>query len=484
MRKISITTICRAGAYALSVLAWAALSSGSAFAKNNCESKAAAVNPAIAANSGIGGTGLYDGGIGGTGKPESGIGGTGSTADKGGIGGTGIIGVITGFASICVNGIEVHYNDHTPILVDGRISTIRELAVGQLVAARAAGIGYELTASNIAVIHAAVGPVSSVNPETGEMRVLDQTIHIGASADNDRFASLQAGDWVRVSGHRLTSGVIVASRIESTEPLTEARISGYVVQLDEHGFSINGTRIRYDVHSEPIHVSQGMEVQVAGYWDGAYLHARHILIEPIRQSLGSVEHVVIEGYVHNRDNRELNLSNRVVVLDSGANIGGLAMDDFKVDQRVQISGRVGADQRITPDRVEVINAASAPTFERIDREQVDTGGKIEMKKEIDRDPDDKTSAGKDENKTDPQNPETQVDSITSLPGMDRDSIDAKSGDKPETPDATESNLFDRMNDHRDLVRDIDDRRDFQREVEIPDNVRDFGGHHDRLFMDR
>jgi hypothetical protein len=66
---------------------------------------------------GLGGTGARaDGGIGGTGsRAQDGVGGTGSKAD-GGIGGTGaraegdvgLLGVITGFASICVNGVEVH----------------------------------------------------------------------------------------------------------------------------------------------------------------------------------------------------------------------------------------------------------------------------------------------------------------------------------------------------------------------------------------
>lgn len=72
-------------------------------------------------NSGIGGTGNQKDGIGGTGQQaHDGIGGTGISADSGiggtgqqaqeGIGGTGIIGVITGFASVCVNGLEILYD--------------------------------------------------------------------------------------------------------------------------------------------------------------------------------------------------------------------------------------------------------------------------------------------------------------------------------------------------------------------------------------
>ncbi len=79
---------------------------------------------------GIGGTGIQErsSGIGGTGSAfkNGGIGGTGSAIEKGGIGGsgdkvkdgiggTGILGVITGFGSICVNRLEVHYSKETPV---------------------------------------------------------------------------------------------------------------------------------------------------------------------------------------------------------------------------------------------------------------------------------------------------------------------------------------------------------------------------------
>ena len=55
-------------------------------------------------------------------RDSGGIGGTGITAE-GGIGGTGapaatelgIIGVIDGFGSICVNGVEVDYDASTPV---------------------------------------------------------------------------------------------------------------------------------------------------------------------------------------------------------------------------------------------------------------------------------------------------------------------------------------------------------------------------------
>ncbi len=70
------------------------------------------------ADRGIGGTGaaagpaLADRGIGGTGAPAF-------LADRG-IGGTGIVAVITGFASICLGGIEVALEPGVPVLLEGK----------------------------------------------------------------------------------------------------------------------------------------------------------------------------------------------------------------------------------------------------------------------------------------------------------------------------------------------------------------------------
>ncbi len=77
-------------------------------------------------------------GIGGTGSPPSAITerGIGST---GGPSGTGIIGVITGFGSVFVDGFEVRYTPATPVTIDGSPASPAELRTGQVVAIDAAG---------------------------------------------------------------------------------------------------------------------------------------------------------------------------------------------------------------------------------------------------------------------------------------------------------------------------------------------------------
>jgi hypothetical protein len=378
-----LTAIYRSSLPILSFIALTFVCSVSAFAKNYCDNDTSTINPVILANSGIGGTGTTQSGIGGTGlrdgetsgagNLEGGIGGTGIVVNDGGIGGTGIIGIITGFASICVNGIELHYGNNTLVSVDGRLSTTRDLAVGQVIAARSLETGHQLTAQSIAIIHAAVGPISRVNTEMREMRLLGQIIQVDPSRDHGNFSNLETGDWVQVSGHRLSNGTIVASRIEIILPLAEARLNGHVTQIDAQGFEVNGTRINHDANLLPVGIAQGMEVLVAGHWDGVSLDARHIQTEPTRLSIGNVEHIVIEGYVHATTDKELNLSDRIIILDPSTQIAGDATGDLKLDQLIQISGRLDADQRISAERIELVQELPVQIQEMYERSQMDGG---------------------------------------------------------------------------------------------------------------
>lgn len=70
---------------------------------------------------------------------DRGIGGTGiqlasAEDDDRGIGGTGIVGVVTGFASICVNGLHVGYDPALPVAFGEVMAPPAALRVGQVVA--------------------------------------------------------------------------------------------------------------------------------------------------------------------------------------------------------------------------------------------------------------------------------------------------------------------------------------------------------------
>jgi len=83
---------------------------------------------------------------------SGGIGGTGILAQDGGIGGTGIVGTITGFGSVCVNGVEVHYDSAVAVTSNGLPSDAAQLAVGQVIAVEVGHAQKGLAAHSIAIL--------------------------------------------------------------------------------------------------------------------------------------------------------------------------------------------------------------------------------------------------------------------------------------------------------------------------------------------
>ncbi len=198
-----------------------------------------------------------------------GIGGTGITAD-GGIGGTGIqadtdlglIGIITGFGSICVNGIEVHYGPDTPVANDGAASSPASLALGQLVAVRATVTGGQARARDIQIVDAVVGRVTAFDAAANQLQIAGQRVQLAASTVLAAGAAPSglAGENVRVSGLWRADGSLAATRIAPAPAGTAPRVAaewphlgtprliveGYVGDVRPDGVRIGGLLFRAD----------------------------------------------------------------------------------------------------------------------------------------------------------------------------------------------------------------------------------------------
>ena len=183
------------------------------------------------------------GGIGGTGAPQSttavgstgGIGGTGQIASPGGIGGTGapnegvgIVGIVTGFASVCVNGVEVHFEAATPTSENGAASHPAALAVGQLVSIEAVAGPHGLVARGIAIVNALEGPITRL-PKGGKfIEVLGQTVALMPDTRGLSGKGLAPGQMVKVAGLVGADGKLTATRLTAAPGLTRSSVVGAV----------------------------------------------------------------------------------------------------------------------------------------------------------------------------------------------------------------------------------------------------------------
>jgi len=329
------------------------------YAANVCGRSDSPVNPQAAVAPGIGGTGdtALHPGIGGTGDVagKPGIGGTG--IDNGGIGGTGIVGVITGFASICVNGVEVHYDDATPIQDNGQPVKAGTLTVGQMVAVVARGQGDELQAQRIALQHQAVGPVERVDVPRREVRVLGQTVHW--SGDTGALAALRPGQWVRVSGLRLSDGSIESTHVQTVAAQAQASLSGPAEHGPDGSIRVAGATI----NTRALGLMDGLrlwraalggqEVRLQGPWDGGQLLATAQEVQPTRNALGAVERVVVEGFVKSASKDALDIGQGRMVWGAQVSERQRAGLSPEREQRVRITGVRGSDDRITVERIEL-----------------------------------------------------------------------------------------------------------------------------------
>ncbi len=154
------------------------------------------------------------------GPRDQGIGGTGAsiTPDESegdrGIGGTGVIGTITRFGSIVVNGLRIAYPEDASVRIDGAAATPAALRIGQVVRVIALESGGQFSTQTINVTSEAVGRVEKAGAKS--LTVLGQSVSLaGLPRAQRRFG---VGDHVAVSGLRRPDSVIVASLIEKREP--------------------------------------------------------------------------------------------------------------------------------------------------------------------------------------------------------------------------------------------------------------------------
>ena len=239
-------------------------------------------------------TQLVDRGIGGTGIAPAGQ----RTADRG-LGGTGIVGVITGFGSVCVNRLEVALNGTLQVKVDGNRTAGTMLRAGQVVAIGADGTGAGLRARSIAVRHEVSGRVEAGNDG---LIVAGQLVAVLPSTLG--HTDILPGEWVAVSGLRTPDGTIAATRVDQRDP-GPVTVHGVLAAGDNGMWRIGTLALRLPPGQA---ASVGTQVVVSGHYVEDVL-----LVEALSPDLlasdppayfgSAVRHVVIASYVRFENGR-------------------------------------------------------------------------------------------------------------------------------------------------------------------------------------
>jgi hypothetical protein len=268
----------------------------------------------------------------------------------------GVVEVLTEHSSVCVNGLEIRYEDATPVTINGRPATARALALGQVVAIEARPASGQLEAQNIAILRVLEGPVTRVDGPAQTVFVMGQAVRVTdetrSPIRSEELESIQPGATVQVSGYRNARGEIVASRLDVAPPGEHSAI-GRMRQLDARTGEIRGLPV-----SLPGTRREGDgDVLVRGRWDGASLRAGTVAEDPSMRLLEGVERAVIASLVvEPRRGDSLRVGDLHVRIDRGTTIQ--AAGGLRIDQRVLVTGVPDRRRGIAAERIEVPPAAA------------------------------------------------------------------------------------------------------------------------------
>ena len=217
-----------------------------------------------------------------------------------------VVGPITGFGSIFVNGIEFDLNGST-VTVDGVSSTGQtDLRIGQIVTVKgkinqSTGMG---TADSVEYGNNLKGVVSAVDTVNNTFTVIGQMVTVtGTTVFDGRtgLTDLAANDIVEVSGFVNAAGKIVATRVERQTTSGSSELKGAVSSLDTflQTFMIGTTKVSYLGVALVTGGTLANDacVEVKGAYSGTQLNASSIEVKSCGLSVSANDIGEIEGII-------------------------------------------------------------------------------------------------------------------------------------------------------------------------------------------
>lgn len=207
--------------------------------------------------------------------------------DESGIGGTGIIGAITGFGSIFVNGVEVEIDDKTQLFIDEQPADNTGFERGDVVeilASEQRGITH---ARRIQLRHEVIGTIDRV--DGSRFNLLGQTVLYTTQTGYVP----QVGDTVQVSGFRDAEGLIHATRI-APDKQKRTLLRGTVHKTGNGYFYIG--RQKVTVRNNP-DIQTGDTVRVRGQLLGDNLKASNLTVMRSLPFGEDVQRLLVQGFI-------------------------------------------------------------------------------------------------------------------------------------------------------------------------------------------
>ncbi|MEO1000264.1 MAG: DUF5666 domain-containing protein [Pseudomonadota bacterium] len=208
---------------------------------------------------------------------------------EGGIGGTGIVGTLTAFGSLQLNGLRVELDEATAWSDPFGSRPAGAVAIGMSLTVEATEVEGRLLARRVHVTYPLVGPVEAVEQGGAVLRVLG----IEVRRLDGATGGIGPGQIVAVSG-LWRGGRVEADRIDPAPPASEAAVSG-VFSAGDDGPRVGGVPI--DGPAVADLPEPGSFVTVTGRWADGVLTTRRLILGRFTGAAGPLERLSIEGYL-------------------------------------------------------------------------------------------------------------------------------------------------------------------------------------------
>ncbi len=280
-------------------------------------------------------------------------------------------GVITGFGSVFINGVEYETDSTEVTTDDSATASEADLQVGMIVSLTGTvnDDGTTGTASAIHYEEQIKGPLDSIDLAANTLTVLGQVVVFDDLTNIENFilTDLIPGDFLEISGFFNSNNELYATRIEKDNPVDETlKIQGVISQLDtaNQRFSLSDIVIDYS-NAEFTNITvdglaNDLVVRVKG--DASLLVDNVFTVSKVKAIVredapGEGESMHLEGLITRLDSTEFFVVNDVnIVVDTNTEFEYGDANSLAVNTYVKVKGTVNTEGNLLAKEIRIQQA--------------------------------------------------------------------------------------------------------------------------------
>jgi len=276
-------------------------------------------------------------------------------------------GVITGFGSVFINGVE-YETDATEVSTDDNSSASEtDLQVGMVVSLTGSvnDDGVTGTANSIHYEEQIKGPLDGIDLAGNSLVILGQTVLFDelTSLDNFLLIDLIPGDFLEISGFTNADGKLYATRISKEQNIDLLKVEGVVSQLDTtvQTFQLANLIINYASaefsNFTMQDLSDGLAVRVKGnasdLVDGVFTVSK-VKVETVENEYQEGDSRHLEGVITSFESSASFVVNDInVITNADTEYEHGNVDSLALNLRVKIKGEFDANNNLIASEIRV-----------------------------------------------------------------------------------------------------------------------------------